>query len=99
MIPFWDQEYQRGSSGFFSFLSGRFLGMRERARSECSISGMSGSGSFRRFGLGGMNGWKRVRVVATTGWRITGFPVLRHAPFAWRPGVRALGIAAQAKYL
>ena len=46
-----------------------------------------------------MNGWKRVRVVATTGWRVTGFPVLRLAPFAWRPGVRALGIAAGAKYL
>ena len=36
------------------------------------------------------DGWERVRVVATTGWRFAGFPVSRRAPFAWRPGLRAL---------
>ena len=86
----WSQEYQRGSSGFFSFLRCQFLGIGERAGSEGSISGMSDFGFFWRFGLAGMNGWERVRVVATTGWRFAGFPVSRRAPFAWRPGLRAL---------
>ena len=48
----WSQEYQRGSSGFFSFLRCQFLGIGERAGSEGSISGMSDFGFFWRFFFG-----------------------------------------------
>lgn len=45
------------------------------------FSGLSALGSLRQFGRCGMNGWKRVRVVATTGWRVTRFSRFAPRPF------------------